>query len=269
MDNLISTMGLTENSKAENTISHTHVDYQLIYVFNGSLSISIDTVNYEVTADSVILLNPSVPHKVIKSSDDYSRFTLTLNSALCEKVFDKNLVYIMKFSPRNRTSVIKIEKEDSKSLKNYFTELYISLSEDAPLKDLYSKALLNLILISVFRKAVKNNYTLPSKTVLSIQNYIEKHFSDDLSLEILAKEHFVSISHLCHIFKSEAGYSIKKYIDLIRLKEAENLLINTDHSVKKICILCGYGDINNFIRKFKSKYHITPLCYRKYYDKVH
>ena len=66
-----------------------------------------------------------------------------------------------------------------------------------------------------------------------------------------------------HLFKRETGMSFKKYIIERRLFESEKLLQSENTKISSIAKKCGFSDMTFFMKKFKEKFGITPLQYKK------
>ena len=80
----------------------------------------------------------------------------------------------------------------------------------------------------------------------------------------VAAKSFVSPEHLSRSFKAEIGQGFSEYLSEVRLKEAQKLLEGEQKlSVSEIAYKCGFNDSNYFSDKFKKRYGISPLQYRK------
>lgn len=105
---------------------------------------------------------------------------------------------------------------------------------------------------------------LKTKAVLDFMN---TNLHRKLSLDELARSASISRSHLCRMFKAEAGMSPGQYIQKLRMQEGSMLLASTFMSVKQIMIEVGYSDKSLFVRHFKKAQGLTPSEYRaKYLD---
>lgn len=97
----------------------------------------------------------------------------------------------------------------------------------------------------------------------SIDKYIDEHLCDKITIDDICN-HFRIPRHLLYvIFESESGDSIQEYIIKKRIRNAQQLLSNTDMSVSKISVKVGYPEYNYFFRIFKERVGLTPLQYRK------
>ncbi len=86
--------------------------------------------------------------------------------------------------------------------------------------------------------------------------YIDEHLSEDLSLERLAAELFVSKYHIAHVFKDEIGISIHQYISKKRLARCREALLG-DVPVTKVYLLFGFQAT---IRVFTARLKVRDLA---------
>ncbi len=107
----------------------------------------------------------------------------------------------------------------------------------------------------------------PSVLVQRTRDYIQRHFSEPISLNAVADAMHVNPAYLSSIFKSERGESYSKYVLRLRMERAA-LLLRT-HSVGKvsdIAIEVGYFSTKHFDAVFKKYYGVTPNTYRNTYS---
>lgn len=104
-----------------------------------------------------------------------------------------------------------------------------------------------------------------SECVKKALAYINGHLSASLTVSEVAKNIFVSPDTLSRRFKKEMGESVGKYIDGLILYKAEQLLSGSDLSLSQISAELGFYDQFYFSRRFKEKFSVSPLKYRKTY----
>lgn len=95
------------------------------------------------------------------------------------------------------------------------------------------------------------------------KQYIESNFSNELSLEYLAKELGISPYYFSRLFKEEEGVNYIDFLTGIRMNYAKEELQKGEKSIKEICIESGYSDPNYFSRIFKKWTGKTPTQYRE------
>ena len=111
----------------------------------------------------------------------------------------------------------------------------------------------------------KNVPDTPEDSIFrQIAKYIDRHYAEDVTIERLVKEFYISPYHLSHMFKQKTGYSVKQYLLRRRLGEAQIRLAMTQDSVQTIAEESGFEDASYFSRIFSKYIGLTPTEYRKY-----
>lgn len=87
----------------------------------------------------------------------------------------------------------------------------------------------------------------------------------ELSLAEFAQSVNLSVWRLCHIFKSDVGMPPIRYLRLLRMERAKDLLESSFLSVKEIAYQVGLNDESHFVRDFKSTYGFSPALYRSHF----
>ncbi len=93
--------------------------------------------------------------------------------------------------------------------------------------------------------------------------YIMEHLSEELTIENLCAQFYVSKQQLYKIFHDNTHKTIKQYINDKRLDKALSLIITTDKPLPIIAESVGFLDYNWFIKKFKEREKLTPKQFRK------
>lgn len=97
-----------------------------------------------------------------------------------------------------------------------------------------------------------------------IQTYIQENYTDtDFYLGAVADYFNLSLNNLSQQFKRHLGMSPAKYITILRIDKAKELLTKTNKSVKDIALEIGYSDSSVFVRNFKNATSFTPVQYRE------
>lgn len=96
-----------------------------------------------------------------------------------------------------------------------------------------------------------------------IKSYIDGNIYEKLTAESVASNAGFSVSQLGRIFKAEYGETVYSYILEQKIRAAENLLKNTEISVKEISDMLNFTDEHYFCNIFKKKRGVTPGKFRK------
>ena len=96
---------------------------------------------------------------------------------------------------------------------------------------------------------------------LLMQFLYEQH--GQVSLDDICKHLSRSKSHISHLFNEKNELSLRAYCMELKLSYAKTLLEDTYRSITEIASDAGFNDVSYFISKFREKFGITPLQYRK------
>lgn len=99
--------------------------------------------------------------------------------------------------------------------------------------------------------------------MLNIRNYIDNHYSEDCSLELLSEKFFIQPATISRNFKRDFSTTFGNYLTLIRISNAVKLLSDKGESITEIAHSVGYNNVNTFIRAFTKIMEVSPLQYRK------
>jgi len=104
--------------------------------------------------------------------------------------------------------------------------------------------------------------------ISDIESFIREHFSDDLSLKVVAERFHYTSSYLSRMFKEKTGQNLTKYLNHCRLSEAKRLLIGTQLQVSKVAKLVGFNDYKHFVSEFKKHTGYVPISYREHFKNI-
>jgi AraC-like DNA-binding protein len=99
-------------------------------------------------------------------------------------------------------------------------------------------------------------------TIERAKEYLLEHFTQEVSLQDLARHCYVSPFHFTRLFKLFYGYSPFSYLQQVRLKQAEMLIRNTELPVADVCFRSGFKRLDYFSSTFAKQYALSPAKYR-------
>ena len=101
-----------------------------------------------------------------------------------------------------------------------------------------------------------------SRRVQKVEEYINLHYTENLTLDFLCNRFYISKFYLSRSFENATGKSIYQYVLEKRMIIARQLLISGEKPTD-IFSLCGFGQYSNFYRAFKKYYHMSPMTFLK------
>lgn len=101
--------------------------------------------------------------------------------------------------------------------------------------------------------------------VSEVMAYIDKHFAEELSIDVLADHIGLSASHLHTRFRSFVEMTPHQYVIRKRMQAARHLLATSMAPIKGIASNVGYANTESFCRAFKRHFSMTAATYRRKY----
>jgi len=98
--------------------------------------------------------------------------------------------------------------------------------------------------------------------VRDVRDYVDEHFAEKLSLDLMAERFHLSPGYLGSLFKSETGLAFRAYLRSIRIASAKSLMADQKLNLTEIARAVGYEDINYFSQAFMEETGVRPSEYR-------
>lgn len=253
------------SDKPESWEQHFHNTHELVYVQAGGARFTIGGEVYEAGPHTLIFISKSEMHSTAVTLAPYRRWWVRATTEqLAAAADDVRLRAVWERRPAGFCHAFAVAPIAGE-VEGYLSAMAAERPED-PFARQRCEALLRLLLIALWRLRPEQ-FPLPAYgadlTAERIQRYIDSHFSEEIRVGDLARRFGLSGSYLTHSFSRWAGVSPGRYILLCRLSLARELLLTSDLPVAGVAARCGFGDVSNFIRLFRSHTGCTPAAYRK------
>lgn len=151
----------------------------------------------------------------------------------------------------------------SSDLSNNQLEKFAGMIQNCDPEDIY--LLLKKYICNLYQE---NGEKVPD-FITKAKLIIAESLTDDISVNSIAAQLFISPGYLSRVFKASTGESCNNYIVRKRLEKAKNLLVQTDIPSGKIANMIGYKDSNYFSLAFKKSTGYSPQQYRQKYTDPH
>lgn len=127
------------------------------------------------------------------------------------------------------------------------------------------KAAVMDVVVQIMEELEEKKRNQKRKPVRDAIFYIEKHYADDISLEVVAEQVNLNPVYFSNIFKKEIGENFVDYLHKYRIEIAKIALREEDTPIINIAYNVGYHDAKYFSKLFKKYVGIKPTDYRKIY----
>ncbi len=260
--------------KLHSVQNHTHDYYEFYFFLEGDVSITIDQTIHPLTPGDVVLIPPDVPHFITVHSDaiPYRRFVFWISQTFCNdlRALSEDYIYIMKQTVQTGQYIFHYDVIAFNSLQSKVYQLIEELQSNRFGKMAKVSLCVKDLLLHLNRTVYEfHHFTTGGSEQSLYQNliqYIEQHLDEDLPLERLANEFFVSKYHIAHVFKDNIGISIHQYIMKKRLAVCRDAILSNT-SISEAYLQCGFKDYSSFYRAFKKEFGISPKEYSELYSK--
>lgn len=214
-----------------------------------------------------------------------SSSNMILFSALHEKEFEVNLVnanpnIVMELVQRelgglekrqaNRLEVIEFAKDVFRLVERilYLNKADVSLTDNYKNQLIESNNFVRLrqvleSLIVDASEAIDNTKEKRDHITHFVKEYLENHYHEDITLEMMADHLNITRSYLSTYFKEKTGIYFVDYINSFRIEKVKELLLCSDMKIQEAARQVGYQNINSFNRMFKKFTGQTPSQFRK------
>ncbi len=235
--------------------NHYHRLFEIYFFEDGECNYFIDGKTFTLLPGDLIIIPSNVIHRTVYKSS-YQRKLLHFScDFLPQSIIDT--LPTMFYLYRNPNIVNQVEK------------IFNSIEKEYCSPDKYTEDALTSLVYSLLFLLARNENTAKQKSgssdfVAKSIKAISEDYQSDITLSSLADTFSISPEHLSRTFKKETGFGINEYLTLIRLRKAEQLLLeDNSQSISQIAYDCGFNDSNYFSNKFKKTYGISPLKFKQ------
>ncbi|MBQ6293915.1 MAG: helix-turn-helix domain-containing protein [Lachnospiraceae bacterium] len=149
--------------------------------------------------------------------------------------------------------------EDALSL----SDAYIRRAEQLGTQSAIMNLQYNMILEFTEQVEKVRRGAAPTRLAVDVANYVQRHLSEPISTEAMAKELYLSRTWLSARFKKETGMTLTDYILNEKTEEAKRLLRYSDKTASAISNYLGFSSHSHFVRVFRKYAGMTPNEYRE------
>ena len=247
---------------------HHHDFYEVYFLLSGDVTYTVESRLYRVMPGEMLLINPRELHQVCirPEMSAYERYTLWVDPQLLRRLSTGRTDLFRCFDPDrpNYGNLLKLKPEEQQLVQNLFQQLWQEYDSPSYGSDLMRESLLAQLLVEVNRMAAQGEERFETyssnRMVTAAVEYINQHYGEALSLDLLAEHCFVSKYHLSHEFNRQVGTSVHRYILKKRLLNARQLMAK-GVPPSLVYSRCGFGDYAGFYRAFRSEYGAGPREY--------
>lgn len=251
---------------------HWHKELEVVFVLDGSIELVLQDKQYTLEKGDIFLINSYKVHAFGNLNQPNLLMILQFDPSIC-RMNKGNDIYTFDCQSISLEEQKKVAMKNLRlAMANLGREYHLERAGFQFYVQSYFTKIIG-ILIRQFNSADENIQYIDDRTlswVKEILKYIDETYTTgQLSLDEVARVANMSASRFSHLFKERIGISFKRYVTLLRVEQAKELLKTTDFTVLRIANECGLNNESLLYRTFKTHVGMTPKEYRKGSVKVH
>lgn len=257
---------------------HWHPDFELYYLEEGDLDFCIEDIHIPLKAGEAVFIPPNLLHRADCANLRGGLFRALvfspdfISASMSMEQFRKMVQPVL----YNNKKFILHLKQDEEWQKQVLADLVRIFAADekeqqegaAGTEELLTAGLSLVIWQGLYDHCFSQVDESGGSVKLEQQlkepvRFIREHFSEDITLEALARLAHMSEGQFCRSFRQLTGSTPFTYLKKLRIMHSCTYLAGTDKKISEICTLCGFSNISYFNREFLKIMRTTPSGYRK------
>jgi len=241
---------------------HCHDKYELCQVLENNCKFRVDGKEILASEGDIIAINAQVVHQFI-IVENYTRIRI------CQLPL-KLLLNLRSTLKPLKVHITAAEINEVPEVAKRLDMLFTMMEQEKKAELAIDNPFLQSLATSVYfllERHFSEPYNIFSQEhdrqeFYKIIEYINNHFKEGLTIDIIAKNLYLSRGRLTAVFKKYAGEGTNEYLNKLRVKNANHLL-SKGTSITEAALDSGFQSIRTFNNVYKSIMSMTPSEYIK------
>ena len=242
---------------------HYHEFCKILLLVSGQGSYVVDGKRYHLSPGDIVLIGNRSVHKPELSGDAaYERIIIYVSPEYLQNMSTPDCDLLSLFSGE-KGHVLRLKEQRRRTAFSIAAQLEKALSHDGFGRAQLSQADLLRLLVELGRSMEDPTVDLPrpsmteNRRVLEIMEYLERNLAEEIDIDRLAEEFFISKFYMMRLFQKETGTTIYTYLTHKRLLRARELM-DAGMRATETCYACGFRSYSSFTRAYGKYFGTTP-----------
>ena len=255
------------------TVVHYHDSHEFIFLLESGNELFVKDSQYYMLPNQMIFIPQYTVHNIFyKTGTKHRRFVLNFRhdyiaDILCaaggkhildaygERDFSVNVLQSSSFRRANAAfyNLLDVYNEHSKA-QTKESEMRLRLHAAASLIEFHKL---------LEASSAYSGQSITIDLVKNVANYLSINYMENISLDKIEQQFFISKSYICHKFKEVIGISIVEFLHYIRIAQAQKMLMTEEYAIIEVCHKCGFNNLQHFYNIFRKVTGHAPGMFRK------
>lgn len=258
------------DTKLNSVNTHTHDYYEFYFFLEGNVSMVIEGEVYPLITGDILLIPPGIVHHAVVHDMKhlYRRFVFWISEEYVSQLMyqEREYGYLMQYVVQHQEYIFHQDQVTANEIHSKVFRLLSEVHSQRFGKEAQIHVCIQDLILLLNRKVYEQKHPISNIESMTLyQNillFLEEHIDENLSLDRLAKEYYVSKYYISHLFKENAGFSMHQYIMKKRLSLCKEAIL-TNPLITNIYQQFGFSDYTSFYRAFKKEYGMSPKEFRE------
>lgn len=248
---------------------HRHDHYEFYFFLEGNVTMHIRDDEYPLRHGDIVITCPGTPHhaEVKSRALPYRRFVVWISKEYMARLcsFNPDFAYAARLAEETGPCVFH---NDTVIFNNLQTKLFLIIEEMRSQRfgrdtfvPLGVADLLMELNRTIYEQTNLKTGSTSTDLLLSVLGFIDDHLDEDLSLQRISEDLFVSKYHISHVFTENMGLSVHQYITKKRVTATRDAILRGE-KITEAWAAYGFRDYSSFYRAFTKEFGLSPKEYQ-------
>jgi len=231
-------------------------NYTVFYCKRGNCTVQNGAHTLNVSDNQLVIIDAHNAFGFQFDSDDFECIYFQIAPSHFSHIKDDSnfLRAFEHIKPTN--SIIKCTKENQ-VFKIYFDSLIECIKLHFGQSHVFPRVFSIISQLAIYFDKNFPNDTVTSDSIpTQIVNFVNRNYLNNITYEVIMDKYFVSKPVINNIMRKYTGFTLREYVEKLRLTDAKAMLTTKD--AKRVAQLCGYKTYSTFFRAYKRFYGTIP-----------
>lgn len=257
---------------------HFHLEIEIVLIEKGFTTLLVGNNSVPMTKGDIFILGCNTPHFTHNSPGDSKgpEWAQIVLAHLLPDCFGEKFLHAPEF--RSAQSFISLVQGSGYKVKGSLKKQLTPILKGLPDKHGLPR-LIDTLTFFHYIASSKQSDLIPLTETREIEKmhqqdvdrlsrvfyHIRNNIGENIRLAEAAKIAGMAPASFSRFFHQKTEQTFQEHLTEVRLNEACARLIQTEDTIIEICHACGFNNLSNFNRHFKTHYKTTPQELRKRY----